>query len=71
MAKEKKSLEKFEAVALPEEKAQQIKGGYKIPNVPRTEPAPGFIGWGEVEIRSIGLFEVAGAPVVKGITRVR
>jgi hypothetical protein len=71
MAKEKKTLEKFEAVALPEEKAQQIIGGYKQPNVPRTEPAPGFIGWGEVEIRSVGLFQVAGAPTVKGISRIR
>ncbi|MBK7406725.1 MAG: hypothetical protein IPJ40_00805 [Saprospirales bacterium] len=52
MAKEKKTLKKFEAVALPKEKAQQIKGGYRdLSAFPRTDPAPSFVGWGEVEIR--------------------
>ena len=59
MAKEKKTLKKFEAVVLPVEQAQQIKGGYKVSTLPRTETAPGFIGWGEVEIRSKG-FQILG-----------
>ncbi|MCB9283210.1 MAG: hypothetical protein H6563_03980 [Lewinellaceae bacterium] len=53
MAKEKKTLKKFEAVALAGEKARQIKGGYRdVSSFPRTEPAPGFVGWGEIEIRT-------------------
>ena len=52
MAKEKKTLKKFEAVALPEEKTRQTKGGYRDVSIfPRISPAPGFVGWGEIEIR--------------------
>lgn len=53
MEKEKKTLKKFEAVALPKEKAQQIKGGYRdLYAFPRIDTAPSFVGWGEVEIRT-------------------
>lgn len=55
MAKNKPTLKKFEAVALPREQAQQIKGGYRdMSQFPFVQPAPSFVGWGEIEIRSNG-----------------
>ena len=64
MAKEKTTLKRFETVALPKEKAQQIKGGYKVSTLPRAQPSPGFVGWGEVEIRNNGLQVTSGMPLV-------
>jgi len=62
MAKEKQTLAKFEAVALPREQALQIRGGYKTSSsLPRTRPRADFIGWGEVEIRS-NSFRVVSIP---------
>lgn len=69
MAKEKQTLAKFEAVALPREQAQQIKGGYKVSTLPLTQPAPGFIGWGEVEIRSKS-FRIASFPTGVDVQRI-
>lgn len=55
MAKQKRTLQDFQATSLSEAKQKTIKGGFKlVADLPGGVSSTGMIDWGEVEIRVYG-----------------